>query len=78
MKFLLAKNCKPCEIYRKICNVSREAGFNLKKNINEPNTGFPLQTYVKKTIPEIKTYQFSGKKVLGLVVSKEGLTESIL
>ena len=30
IKFLVAEKCKPCEIYRKMCNVHGEACFNEK------------------------------------------------
>ena len=32
IKYLLAKKCKPCEIYRRMCDVYGEACFS-KKNV---------------------------------------------
>ena len=29
-QFLVAKKCKPCDIYRRMCDVDRETGFSQK------------------------------------------------
>ena len=31
IKFLVVVKCKPCEIYRRMCDVYREAGLSQKK-----------------------------------------------
>ena len=74
IKFLVAEKCKPCEIYRRTCDVYREAYFSKNKKgfTNWLNINLPLQDWVKKTIHGVETYRFSGKKkVLDTAISKE-------
>ena len=76
IKCLVAENCKPCEIYRRISYVYREASFNNKKQMlkNGLNMGLPQRAWVKKTV-----HGFSGKEKVPVVVcSKESYGDSLL
>ena len=56
MKFLMAENCKPCEIYRRIWEVYREAYFSIKMFTNMLNMSLPLQAQVKKKVQGVETH----------------------
>ena len=43
IKFLVAKNCKSCDIYRRMCGLSGEAYFCQKMFPNGLNIGLPLR-----------------------------------
>ena len=34
IKFLVTEKWRPCEIYRRMCNVYGEAGFSQQKNVH--------------------------------------------
>ena len=72
IKFLEDDKCKPCEIYRRICNVFREACFSQRMFTNELVIGLPLWVWIKKTVYGEKIHWLSGKeKVPGAAVSKK-------
>ena len=48
IKVLVAEKRKPCEIYRKMCDVYGEVYFSQKLFTNSLNMSFPQQTQVKK------------------------------
>ena len=64
IKILVAEKSKLCEIYRRMCDVSREACFSKKKKrkkkkkmfTNELNMSLPLQTRVEKIVHRMKTH----------------------
>ena len=62
IKFLEAVKCKPCEIYRRICDVHREACFSQKMFTNQLNMGLPLWTRVDKTVHRVEAHWLSIKK----------------
>ena len=65
---MLVDKCKPCEVHRRMCDVLVKKMFT-----NGLKMGFPLQTWVEKTVHGLEIYWLSGKKkVPGTVVSKEG------
>ena len=80
IKFLVAEKCKPCEIYRKMCDVYTEAGFSQKNMFtNGQNMGLPLWTWIKKNICGMEMNWLSSKeKVLGAALSKESYADSLL
>ena len=47
IKFFLTKKCKLCVIYRKMCDVYREACFSQKMFTNDHNIGLPPQALVE-------------------------------
>ena len=61
IKFFLEEKCKPCEMYRRMCDVYGKACFNSRILTNELNMGLPLGTCAEKTVHEVKTYWHSGK-----------------
>ena len=71
IKFLLAENCKPCEIYRRICDVYGEARFIKKKMFtNRLNMSLPQRGWVEKTVHGVETHS-QVKIVPGAAVSKK-------
>ena len=64
IKSLVAEKCKPCEIYRRICNVYREASSYQKIYTNWLNMGSPQQTRVEKTVAGMEIHWFSSKEKL--------------
>ena len=59
--FVVAKKCKPCEIYRGICNVHGAACFN-QENIYK--WVLLLRAWVEKTVSRTKTHWISGKELV--------------
>ena len=55
----LAKNCKPCQIYRRMHDVYGEEF--LVKNVCKINMGLLLSAFVEKTDNGIKTHRISSK-----------------
>ena len=58
IKFLVAENCKLCEIYRRMCDAYREACFSQKKFMNRLNMGLLLWAIVHW----LESHWLSGKK----------------
>ena len=50
MTFLVAQKCKPCEIYRRMCDVYGESFFSQKMFTHKLTMGLPLQARVKKKL----------------------------
>ena len=73
MKFLMAKKCKPCEIY-KMCDADGVTCSSLKMFTDKLNT----TSLGKKDSPWIKNKLFGKEKDLCTVVSKEGHADSLL
>ena len=46
MKVLLAEKCKPCEIYRKMCDVYKEACFGEKIVFEWVEKGFASTSWI--------------------------------
>ena len=79
MKLLLAEKCKPYEIYRRVCDVYREAWVSQKMFPNKLNMDLPLWDWVEKTVHGVEIHWLFGKeKVLGTVISKEGHADIFL
>ena len=71
IKCLIAENFKPWKIYRRVCDMFREACFSQKMFPNELNMGLPLYDWVKKTLHRMETHWLSDKeKVPGAITSK--------
>ena len=58
IKYLVAEMCKPCEIYRKMCVMYREACFSKKKNLYK----WVKHGFVTADLPEWKNTDFPVKK----------------
>ena len=79
IRFLMAKKCKPCHIYTRMCDVWRKTCFSQKMFTNRLNIGLLLWDWMEKTVHRVETHWLSSKeKVLGAVVSKEGHADSVL
>ena len=66
IEFLVAEKYKP--IFKRMCNVYKEACFNQKTFINRLNMGLSLQVWVEKTVHGVETHCLSGKeKVPGMM-----------
>ena len=79
IKYLLAEKCKQCEIYRRMCNVYREACFSQNFFYKSAKHGFTTTSLNQKDSPWSGKNRLSGKeKVLGTEVSKENHTDRLL
>ena len=66
-----AEKCEPREIYRKMCEVYREAYFFPKSFHKYFNMGLPLRAWVEKTVLRVETHRLPGKENLpGAALSK--------
>ena len=64
IKFLVAKRCKPCKTYRRICDVYKEAYFNRKNLYKCAKHGFDSMSQSwKDSSLEWKHTHSSGKKM---------------
>ena len=79
-KFLIAEKYKPCEIYRRVDDVCREACFSQKTLYKWAKHRFVTTSLsYKKIIGVITTYWLSAKEnVSSVVVNKEGHIDYIL
>ena len=50
------ENCKPFEIYKRTCDVYREACFSQKMLTNGLNMALPLQVRAKRKVYGVKTH----------------------
>ena len=79
IKFLVAEKCEPCEVYRRMCDVCKEACFESKNVYKWVKHVLLLWVWIKKTVHGAETHWLSGKaKVPGTSVSKEGNADSLL
>ena len=60
-EILVAEKSKPCEIYKRMCDMYGEACFNEKICSNGLNTDLPQRARVKNTDDGMETYWLSGK-----------------
>ena len=51
----MADKCKPCKIYKKMCDVYRDVCFCQKMFTTWLKRGLPIQDGVKKTVYGIET-----------------------
>ena len=56
LKFLVAKKCKPWEIYRRMWNVYGEVCFSKKIFTNRLNMSFPLRAWIESPVHEVETH----------------------
>ena len=68
IKFLMAEKDKPCEIYKRMCDVNGEACFNKKMFTNDLNMGSSLWVWVKNAVYGVETYWLSGQKNVPVTV----------
>ena len=52
MKFLVAEKCKPCEIYRRMCDVYDEACFSHENVYSWARHGFEQRSVIKFLVTE--------------------------
>ena len=80
IKFLLAKMCKPCEVYKRMCHVYGEACFNQFFSYKWAKHGFATTSQSQNNSPwsEKHTELLVKKKDLYSAVSKEGQADSLL
>ena len=72
IKFLVAGKNKPCEIYRRMCDVCKEACFNKKNFYKLAKCGFAIMILNQKTVYRIEIHWLSDKeKVPDTAVCKE-------
>ena len=62
VKVLVAEKCKPCKIYRGMCDVYEGASFILKNVYKKANHEMVLRTWIEKAVHEVKTHRLSGKQ----------------
>ena len=62
IRFLMVEECNLCEIYRRMCDMYREASLDQKMFTNGLNVGLPLQAWVKKTVHGVETWWLSSKE----------------
>ena len=74
IQFLMAKKCKPCEIYWRLCDAQGETCFSQKMFANWLNMG--LQELIRQS-KEWKYWLSCKEKVLDAAVNKEGLGDRV-
>ena len=60
INFLLAEKCKPCEIYRRICNVYGETCFSEKSVHKSARHEFATKSLSQKDSPLSRDTLFKG------------------
>ena len=56
IELLQTDMCKPCKIFRRMCDMFREACFSPKMFPNQLNMGLPLRARNKKTFFGVETH----------------------
>ena len=69
LNFLVAEKCKPCEIYRRMCEVYWEACFSWKNLYKWAKHGFSTISRNQKIFHVEETHWLSGKKKFLLKMS---------
>ena len=75
----MPKKYKPCEIYKRICNMYGEACFSPKNFANELKKDLPLRGRVKKIVQVMETHKLCRKEnVPNTAPSKESHADNLL